>query len=125
MWAPIGTRTVRGTHKDDKRQITADLVCAATGDIRFFELIFGGKSDRCLPTKAVREEYEKEHKFLFKYSDNHWANESTKCALFTSLHEEKVARKKAQGMSAEAAEKAVMVVLLDCWPVNLKAEVRK
>lgn len=43
---------------DDKRQITAVLAATAYGSLLPVQLIFQGKTVRCLPSKAERNEYE-------------------------------------------------------------------
>ena len=56
---------------DDKQQITAVFVASLTGVFLPPQLIYKGKTHRCLPTVSFPDDCHITH------SDNHWSNEST------------------------------------------------
>ena len=66
-----GAKRVKVTGKDDKRQLTAVLGGSLVGDFLPPQLIYEGKTPRCLPR------FEFPEKWHITYSSNHWSNEST------------------------------------------------
>ena len=56
---------------DDKRQITAVFACSMTGDFLPMQLVYQGKTNRCLPTYKLPSGWHITH------SPNHWSNEKT------------------------------------------------
>ena len=66
-----GAKRVEVTGKDDKRQLTAVLGGSLVGDFLPPQLIYEGKTPRCLPR------FEFPEKWHITYSSNHWSNEST------------------------------------------------
>ena len=67
----VGAKRVDIIGKDDKRQLTAVLGCSLSGDFLPPQLIYQGKTTKCLP------HYEFPNGWHITYTDNHWANEST------------------------------------------------
>eukprot|EP00664_Eupelagonemidae_sp_cell27_P007425 gene7426-9277_t len=67
--APKGAKRVRILGLEDKRQVTATFGAAMSGDRVPTQLIYEGKTDRCLPAEEVRPEG-----WCFSYSENHWSN---------------------------------------------------
>ena len=66
-----GTKRVEVAGKDDKRQLTAVLGGSLVGDFLPPQLIYEGKTTRCLP------HFEFPEKWHITYSSNHWSNEGT------------------------------------------------
>ena len=66
-----GAKRVELAGKDDKRQITAVFGCSLVGDFLPPQLIYQGKTTRCLPQVEVPPDWH------ITYSVNHWSNEST------------------------------------------------
>ena len=58
---------------NDKRQITAVLAAATDGSFLPIQLIFQGKTSRCLPSQTERNEYE-QIGWNFTMTENHWSN---------------------------------------------------
>ena len=57
--------------KEDKRQITAVLGCSMNGDVLPFQLIYEGKTTRCLPIYTFPEGFD------ITFNPTHWSNEAT------------------------------------------------
>ena len=70
MEAP-GTKRVKIIGKDDKRQLTAVLGCSMSGDFLQPQLIYQGKTKKCLPHFQFPDSWD------VTYSENHWTNENT------------------------------------------------
>ena len=66
-----GAKRVELAGKDDKRQITAVFGCSLVGDFLPPQLIYQGKTTRCLPQVEVPPDWH------ITYYVNHWSNEST------------------------------------------------
>ena len=70
MEAP-GTKWVEIIGNDDKQQLTAVLGCSMSGDFLPPQLIYQGKTKKCLPHFQFPDSWD------VTYSENHWANENT------------------------------------------------
>lgn len=103
---------------DDKRQITAVFQVAATGAMLPPQLIFQGKTKRCLPAPAIREPLE-DSGWDFTYSTNHWANQTTMTEIMAEVISPYLMATK-QTLGLQPKHKAVL--LLDCWKVHRSAE---
>ena len=57
--------------KDDKRQITAAFRCSIAGDFLPPQLIYQGKTERCLPHYSFPNDWH------VTSTLNHWSNEDT------------------------------------------------
>ena len=66
-----GSKRVEVASKDDKKQITAVLGGSCVGHFLPPQIIYQGKTPRCLPN------YDFPEKWDFTYSANHWSNETT------------------------------------------------
>ena len=66
-----GTKRVEVAGKDDKRQLTAVLGGSMAGEFLPPQLIYQGKTSRCLPCVEFPDEWH------ITYSINHWSNEDT------------------------------------------------
>ena len=67
----VGTKCVEIIGKDDKQQIMAVLGYSMAGDFLLPQLIYQGKTKKCLPHLQFPDSWN------VTYSENHWANEST------------------------------------------------
>ena len=65
-----GAKRVEIAGLNKKRQLTAVFTCSLTGDFLPPQLIYQGKTKRCLP--SVSELYED---WDITFSHNHWSNE--------------------------------------------------
>ena len=66
-----GAKRVEIARKDDKRQITAILACTMSGDVLPPQLVYQGKTPRCLPQVEFPKQWH------ITYTENHWCNEIT------------------------------------------------
>src|SRR5689334_1322558 len=66
-----GAKSVAVVGAEDKRQITA---CISSGELLPVQLIFQGKTDRCLPVRTPESIASLAH---LTYSDNHWSTLET------------------------------------------------
>ena len=57
--------------KDDKRQITALFGCTMSGDFLPPQLVYQGKTNRCLPRYTFPSSWD------ITFTENHWCNEQT------------------------------------------------
>ena len=64
-----GAKNVPIKGVDDKRQITATFAVSATGEFLPMQLIYAGKTKRCLP------KIEFPRSFNVTYTENHWSNQ--------------------------------------------------
>ena len=69
--AKEGLKRVEILGVEGKRQITAVFADTMTGDFLFPQIIYAGKTPRCLPTVKFPEGWH------ITYTANHWANEKT------------------------------------------------
>ena len=69
--APEGSKRVEVAGHNDKRQITSVFAATMSGEILPPQIIFSGKTKRCLPTEPFPD------KWNITFTQNHWANEST------------------------------------------------
>lgn len=93
-------------------------VHTAAGTILCWQMIFGGKTTASLPVKAVLDKYAN---LLACITANHWCNEDTKLQLMRYIYKLVVEQYKAEGKSAADVR---CIVILDCWPVNMKKSFR-
>ena len=76
---PKGAKTVPTKGVDDKRQITATFSISMTGSFLPMQLIYEGKTRRCLPN------YDFPKDFNVTYSPNHWSNTEKSVELFQKV----------------------------------------
>lgn len=65
---------------EDKRQITALLSCAMSGDLLPPQLLYQGKTTQCTPTTVQFPNDWDVH-----FSENHWSNEDTMCRFIDTI----------------------------------------
>eukprot|EP00854_Cymbomonas_tetramitiformis_P017630 gene17630-20999_t len=113
-WAQHGATNVSSFGLDDKRQITGVLVDVMTGDVLGMELIFTGKTDRCLPDISLRRE-ERFRRWHFTQTDNHWANQRTNLEMYENIIIPYTkTTKRTLGLPANHP----YIVIHDFWPVQ-------
>ena len=71
MMAKEGSKRVKISGIDDKRQITAVFAVTLDGSFLPIQLIYCGRSRACLPPTKFLSDWH------ITYSHNHWANEKT------------------------------------------------
>ena len=64
-----GAKQVAIDGKDDKRQITAVFGCSITGDFLSPQLVYQGKTTKCLPSSQFPSDWN------ITRTANHWSNE--------------------------------------------------
>ena len=69
--AKEGSKRVEVTGLKDKRQITAVFAGTMSGDFLPVQMVYQGKTSRCLPTVDFPSDWH------LTFSPNHWSNEST------------------------------------------------
>jgi hypothetical protein len=69
--AEQGSSRVEIVGLGDKRQITAVLACSLSGDFLPPQIIYSGKTPKCLPSVSYPSNWH------ITYTNNHWANEKT------------------------------------------------
>ena len=123
LWVEKDSQHAENSMKDDKRLFTSGVWANGAGDTAFMDFITKGKTERSLPSSSVRAKYPK---FKYQYTRNHWASRETKQQGTLRLWNHVVAAKAAKlGITVEEEAKVTKIVLmLDCWPVNLTAEYR-
>ncbi len=104
---------------DDKRQITVCVASSLHGDMLPLQLIFAGKTERCLPPRTQSVDSEGVH---LTYSENHWSSQKTmqewvKCVLLPYAH----SRIQEHKVSAQSR----IILVLDVWAVHKSAEFRQ
>ena len=66
-----GAKKVEIIAKDDKRQITIVFAGSLKGDVLPLQVIYQGKTPRCLPSVKLPSNWH------ITFSENHWSNEDT------------------------------------------------
>ena len=74
-----GAKRVEIDGKDDKRQITAVFGCSLIGDFLPLQLIYQGKTTKCLPQVQFPLDWS------IVYTVNHWSNEETMEVYITKV----------------------------------------
>jgi DDE superfamily endonuclease len=103
---------------DDKRQITACLASALSGDLLPLQLIFQGKTERSLPEKTAASIASHCH---VTSSENHWSSQATMRQYISEIimpHAEASIRK--HRLHADAH----IILVLDVWSVHKSEEFR-
>ena len=66
-----GAKRVELMGIDDKQQITAGFASTMAGHFLPIQLIYKGKTSKCLPSEDFPEDWH------ITYTENHWTNKST------------------------------------------------
>ena len=67
--AKEGSKRIAITGTEDKRQITAVFAGSMAGDFLYPQIIYTGKTSKCLPSVLFPSGWHA------TYTENHWANE--------------------------------------------------
>jgi hypothetical protein len=114
----VGNKDVAIVGAEDKRQITACVAASLRGDLLPLQLIFQGKTARCLPPSTAASTAARVD---ITCSDNHWSTQETMQRWVTKIllpHTERMISM--HGLNANAH----VLLLLDCWAVHKSAEFR-
>ena len=104
--APQGSKRVEIMGKDDKRQITGVFGCTLSGDFLPIQLIYQGKTSKCLPSVTFPSDWN------ITFSENHWSNESTMIEYITQLILPYINRKKSE-LNIDIKQRSL--VIFDCF----------
>ena len=109
-----GSKDIKVTGMEDKRQVTCCVSSAANGVLLPMQIIFTGKTVRCLPkTHAARICLD--YGFHLTMSTNHWSNLQT-CQQFVRCILVPYFEHVVKEMGLPQSQK--MIWLLDCWSVH-------
>jgi hypothetical protein len=114
----VGSSDVAVVGAEDKRQITACVAASLRGDLLPLQLIFQGKTDRCLPSTSAASIAARVD---ITHSDNHWSTQQTMQRWITRVllpHSERII----EALSLDSD--AHILLLLDAWAVHRSAEFR-
>ena len=78
--AEQGTEHVPVRGGDDKGAITVTVNRSLSGKMLPFQIIYTGKTERCLPKNATGGE-----NFLFLYNEKHWSNQVETLSLIDKI----------------------------------------
>lgn len=105
--APRGSKRVEIIGIDDKRQITGVFGCSLSGDFLPVQLIYKGKTQKCLPRSVPFPS-----DWNITFSENHWSNESTMIEYITKLILPYIDRKK---KDFKIGSQQRSLVIFDCF----------
>jgi len=114
----VGSSDVAVVGAEDKRQITACIAASLRGDLLPLQLIFQGKTARCLPASTASAVAARVD---ITCSDNHWSTQETMQRWIVKVllpHSERMIS------MHELDANAHILLLLDCWAVHKSAEFR-
>jgi hypothetical protein len=103
---------------EDKRQITACLASSLYGDLLPLQLIFAGKTERCLPAATAASKSARAH---ITCSPNHWSSQQTMQQWITEVlmpYADRCIRQ--HQLNADAK----IILVLDVWAVHKSEEFR-
>ena len=114
-----GAASVAVVGAEDKRQITACIASSLDGAFLPLQLIFQGKTPRCLPEATPRSIAAKVH---LTFSDNHWSNQQT----MQQYVEEVIMKYANRCVAAQGLhDDAKIILVLDVWAVHKSEEFRR
>ena len=113
-----GSKDVPILGLDDKRQITVVFQAAANGKFLLPQMVFQGKTSRCLPALTIRSPLE-EKGWHFTHSHNHWSNQLTMKDLISQIISPYI---KSVILDQGLWQSQKAVVILDCWKVHRSTE---
>lgn len=117
-YAARGEKTVAIIGAEDKRQITACIASSLHGDMLPLQLIFAGKTARCLPDATDASKAARMH---LTFSDNHWSSLGTMKQWVSELllpYRERCIEQ------FQLRSDAHVLLLLDVWAVHKSEEFR-
>ena len=114
-----GSASVAVIGADDKRQITACIASSLAGDLLPLQLIFHGKTARCLPPASADAKAAGVH---LTFSSNHWSNQET----MQQYIEEVIMTYADRCIKRHHLSSLANVILvLDVWAVHKSEEFRR
>jgi hypothetical protein len=113
-----GASSVAVIGAEDKRQITVCLASSMDGDLLPLQLIFQGKTPRCLPDSTPASVASQFH---LTFSENHWSSQATMQQYISEVIMPYVQRK-IDEHRLRADSKIILV--LDVWAVHKSEEFR-
>jgi hypothetical protein len=114
-----GAAAVGAIGAEDKRQITACIASSLAGELLPLQLIFQGKTQRCLPAATAGSKAARVH---ITCSDNHWSSQETMRQWITEVLLPYANR----CIVAHQLNSDVKIVLvLDVWAVHKSEEFRR
>lgn len=114
----VGSAAVATVGAEDKRQITACLASSLHGDLLPLQLIFQGKTERCLPTATASSKAARVH---ITCSPNHWSSQQTMQQWITEVLLPYVERCIS---THRLRSDANVILVLDVWAVHKSEEFR-
>ena len=78
--AEQGTAHIPDRGADDKCAIIVTVIQSLSGKMLHFQIIYTGKTERCLPKILTGKE-----NFLFSYNEKHWSNEVETLSLLDKI----------------------------------------
>lgn len=114
----VGSSDVAVVGAEDKRQITACVAASLRGDLLPLQLIFQGKTARCLPASTAASVAARAD---ITCSENHWSTQETMQRWILQVllpHSERMISMHHLDANAH------ILLLLDCWAVHKSAEFR-
>jgi hypothetical protein len=114
----MGSAAVATVGAEDKRQITACLASSLHGDLLPLQLIFQGKTERCLPAATASSKAARVH---ITCSPNHWSSQQTMQQWITEVllpYTERCVS------TYRLRSDANVILVLDVWAVHKSEEFR-
>eukprot|EP00733_Pompholyxophrys_punicea_P000714 Pompholyxophrys_punicea_v1_NODE_245_length_2566_cov_4.511341.p2 type:complete len:131 gc:universal NODE_245_length_2566_cov_4.511341:1742-2134(+) len=103
---------------DDKRQITTIVPVVAFDRVVLpTQVIFQGKTDRCLPVQTIQNKFPQ---LSYTYSTNHWSSIDTMKSLINLIVPDFKSKMALLGLSTSQC----CIINLDCWSVHKSAAFR-
>jgi hypothetical protein len=113
-----GSAAVATIGAEDKRQITAVVASSLHGDLLPLQLIFAGKTDRCLPPATFDSKAARVH---LTCSENHWSSQETMRQWLQEVLQPYINRCIAEH---QLNSDASAVLVLDVWAVHKSEQFR-
>ena len=121
-YAPKGSKVVKIQGKDDKRNFTVNVPMNANGLLLPFQVIFQGKTERCLPKSRDAEVFMKDDiHWHFTHTENHWASESTMKDFVNKILAPYFEKTR---VDLSLPSDTPGVLLVDCWSVHISEAFR-
>ena len=98
-----GAKHVTTAGGNDKRTVTLTVVATLSGCLLPFQIIYAGKTDRCLPPAA-----RKDGDFLCSYNKSHWSNQEETLRIIDGVLVPYIEKVK-QELKLPASQKALLI----------------
>jgi hypothetical protein len=114
-----GASSVAIIGAEDKRQITACIASSLSGDLLPLQLIFQGKTARCLPEITIDAKAAHAH---LTFSDNHWSSQTT---MQQWIEEVLMPYADSSIKKHRLSSSAHITLVLDVWAIHKSEEFRR